>query len=282
MRWLLLLCLLMPAPALGGALFLEPAVVDNGGVTLLRWHGEPPSVALARCNGRLYHLRSTPAGIVALIGTDVELAPGSYQLDAVVVDRHGEAEFFHLRLDVRPATRPEERLTLPPAKVTPRDPAVLRRIETEQAMLGELFARHDSPPLWENFTLPVADPVGSLFGLRRILNGQPKAPHAGVDFRSAAGSPVQAAARGRVAFAGDLFHTGQTVILDHGEGLFSLYAHLQTIDCSPEALLEAGALLGRVGSTGRSTGPHLHWGVKLRGDRVDPLALTGLLGGEKR
>lgn len=282
MRWLLLLCLLLPAPALGGELSLEPAVVDNGGVTLLRWQGETPSVAVARCNGRLYHLRPTPTGFAALVGTDVELAPGSYPVEAVVVDRRGEAEFFRLRLEVRQAARPQERLTLPPAKVTPGDPAVLRRIEAEQAMLAELFARHDSPPLWEGFTLPVADPVGSLFGLRRILNGQPKAPHAGVDFRSAAGSPVQAAARGRVAFAGDLFYTGQTVILDHGEGLFSLYAHLHSIDCGPGEQIEAGAILGRVGSTGRSTGPHLHWGVKLRGDRVDPLALTGLLGGEKR
>lgn len=282
MRWLLLLCLLLPAPALGGALFLDPAVVEGGGVTLLHWQGETPSAAIARCNGRLYHLRPTPAGFAALLGTDVELAPGSYPLDAVVVDRRGEAAFFHLRLEVRLAARPEERLTLPPAKVTPRDPAVLRRIEAEQAMLAELFARHDSPPLWERFTLPVADPVGSLFGRRRILNGQPKAPHAGVDFRSAAGTAVQAAARGRVAFTGDLFYTGQTVILDHGEGLFTLYAHLQSIDCRQGELLDAGRVLGRVGSTGRSTGPHLHWGVKLRGDRVDPLALAGLLGGEKR
>lgn len=282
MMWLFLLCLLLPTQALGGELFLEPAVVDNGGVTLLRWQGEPPSSAIARCNGRTYHLRSTPAGFAALVGTDVELAPGSYPLDAVVVDRRGEAEFFHLRLQVRQAARPEERLTLPPAKVTPRNRAVLRRIEAEQAMLAALFSRHDSPPLWERFSAPVADPVGSLFGLRRILNGQPKSPHAGVDFRSAAGTSVQAAARGRVAFAGDLFYTGQTVILDHGEGLFSLYAHLQTIDCSQGELLDAGTILGRVGSTGRSTGPHLHWGVKLRGDRVDPLALTGLLSGEKR
>jgi murein DD-endopeptidase MepM/ murein hydrolase activator NlpD len=124
--------------------------------------------------------------------------------------------------------------------------------------------------------------VSSPFGLRRILNGQPKSPHAGVDFRSPAGTAVRAAARGRVAFAGELYYTGRTVILDHGEGLFSLYAHLQTLACSPEAVLEAGTVLGTVGSTGRSTGPHLHWGVKLRGDRLDPLALTELLSGEKR
>jgi len=282
MRWLFLLILLLPAQALADVLTLEPPVVDNGGVALLRWHGEPPSEAVARFNGRLYNLRSAPQGILALLGADLELTPGNYPVEVTVVDSRGKAESFHLRLEVRQAVRAEERLTLPPAKVTPTDPAVLKRIEKERALLADLFSRQQTPPLWESFAHPVADPVGSPFGLRRILNGQPKSPHAGVDFRSVAGTPVRAAARGTVAFAGDLFYTGQTVILDHGEGLFSLYAHLQTIDCSRGQLLDAGTVLGRVGSTGRSSGPHLHWGVKLRGDRVDPLALTELLGREKR
>ena len=282
MRWLFLLILLLPAQALAGVPTLEPPVVDNGGVALLRWHGAPPSEAVARFNNRLYNLRSTPQGMLALLGTDLELTPGSYPVEVTAVDPRGEAESFHLRLEVRQAVRPEERLTLPPAKVTPSDPAVLKRIEKERALLADLFSRQQTPPLWESFAHPVTDPVGSPFGLRRILNGQPKSPHAGVDFRSPAGTPVRAAASGKVAFAGDLFYTGMTVIIDHGEGLFSLYAHLQTIDCSPGELLDAGTVLGRVGSTGRSTGPHLHWGVKLRGDRVDPLALTELLGREKR
>lgn len=282
MRWLYLLFLLLPAQAPADVLTLEPPVVDTGGVALLRWHGEPPSEAVARFNGRLYNLRSAPQGILALLGTDLELTPGNYPVEVTVVDSRCKAESFHLRLEVRQAVRAEERLTLPPAKVTPTDPAVLKRIGEERALLADLFSRQLTPPLWESFAHPVADPVGSPFGLRRILNGQPKSPHAGVDFRSAAGTPVRAAARGTVAFAGDLFYTGQTVILDHGEGLFSLYAHLQTINCSRGQLLDAGTVLGRVGSTGRSSGPHLHWGVKLRGDRVDPLVLTELLGREKR
>jgi murein DD-endopeptidase MepM/ murein hydrolase activator NlpD len=282
MRWLFLLILLFPAQALAGVLTLEPPVVDNGGVALLHWHGAPPSEAVARFNNRFYNLRSTPKGMLALLGTDLELTPGSYPVEVTVVNPRGEAESFHLRLEVRQAVRPEERLTLPPAKVTPSDPAVLKRIEKERALLADLFSRQQTPPLWDSFVHPVSDPVGSPFGLRRILNGQPKSPHAGVDFRSPAGTPVRTAASGKVAFAGDLFYTGMTVIIDHGEGLFSLYAHLQTIDCSPGEVLDAGTVLGRVGSTGRSTGPHLHWGVKLRGDRVDPLALTELLGGEKR
>jgi murein DD-endopeptidase MepM/ murein hydrolase activator NlpD len=282
MRWLLLVGLLLTAPVWGGELSLEPPVIDNGGAALLRWSGETPSLAVARFNGRLYYLRAVPEGALALLGTDLELAAGSYPVAVTVVDRRGEARFFDRSLEVRQAPRPVERLTLPPAMVTPRDPAVLKRLEQERALLAELYARQTTPPLWDSFRTPVSDPVGSPFGLRRILNGQPKSPHAGVDFRSPAGTAVRAAARGRVAFAGELYYTGRTVILDHGAGLFSLYAHLQTLGCSPDAVLEAGAVLGTVGSTGRSTGPHLHWGVKLRGDRLDPLALTELLSGEKR
>jgi len=282
MRRLLFFFLLLPALSWAGELFLKPSVIDNGGVALLRWSGEPPSVAVARFNGRLYYLQSSPSSAQVLLGADLELAAGRYPVEVTVTDRQGNAEFFHLTLEVRQAVRPEERITLPPAMVTPRDPAVLKRIEKERVLLSELYGRQTTPPLWESLSFPVSDPIGSPFGLRRILNGQPKSPHAGVDFRSPAGTAVKATARGKVAFAGDLYYTGQTVILDHGEGFFSLYAHLQTIACGPEELLEAGAVLGTVGSTGRSTGPHLHWGVKLRGDRIDPLALAELLNGEKR
>ncbi len=149
-------------------------------------------------------------------------------------------------------------------------------------MLSSLFADSASPPLWGGFRRPVDDPFGSTFGLRRILNGQPRAPHAGIDFRSPRGTPVRASGRGRVAFVGDLYFTGRTVILDHGAGLFSLYAHLERSRCRTGELLEGGAILGEVGSSGRSTGPHLHWGFKLRGDRIDPLALLKTFPAGKR
>jgi len=282
MRILLSLLLLLPLPVWAGELVLSAPVVAGGEAVLLQWRGDTPSFALARFNDRLYHLRPDVDGATALLGTDLDLPSGLYPVAAAVVDRRGETKFFELRLEVRRAQRPEERLTLPPGKVTPSRPAVLRRIARERARLAELFAGEKTEPLWEGFRLPVADPVGSPFGLRRILNGLAKAPHSGVDFRSPAGTPVYAAARGRVVLADDLFYTGETVILDHGEGFFSLYAHLQEILCRPGELAEAGAILGKVGSTGRSTGPHLHWGVKLRGDRIDPLALVEVLAGEKR
>jgi murein DD-endopeptidase MepM/ murein hydrolase activator NlpD len=281
----LLALLLWPTPALAlvGTLYLSPPAVDPGGVTLLTWEGEAPTEAVARCNGRLYRFDPAPGRAVALIGTDLELAPGRYPLLVELTDAAGSTQTFRIRLEVRPARRAEERLTLPPAMVTPTDPVVRRRIERERRLLADLFSRTGTPSLWQLFARPVDDPVGSPFGLRRILNGQPRSPHSGVDFRSPPGTPVRAPARGRVAFAGDLYYTGLTVILEHGAGLFSLYGHLQAIDCAVGQLLVSGEVLGATGSTGRATGPHLHWGMRLQGDRIDPLALVEVLGGgEKR
>jgi murein DD-endopeptidase MepM/ murein hydrolase activator NlpD len=132
-----------------------------------------------------------------------------------------------------------------------------------------------SDRLWQGaFRLPVdVDPAPN-FGQRRILNGQPRSPHAGVDFGARRGAPVVAPARGRVVLAEPLFFSGRTVILDHGLGLFSLYGHLSTLSVKVGQRVETGTPLGAVGATGRATGPHLHWAVRLGGARVDPLALV--------
>lgn len=280
MRWIFLLLLILPAQALA-ALTLFPPAVDSGGVALLRWEGVPPFQAVARFNERVIYLTPTESGAACLLGTDVELPAGDYPVTVAVVDQRGGTSFYHTALVVRRTSRPEEHLTLPKDMVEPVDPAILKRIGNERRMLMKIFERQDRPALWKNFLLPVSDPVSSPFGLRRILNGKPRSPHAGIDFRSSRGTPIRAAADGIAVFVGDLFYTGKTVILDHGEGLYTLYAHLEVMDCRPGKRLVAGDVLGRVGSSGRSTGPHLHWGSKLRGDRIDPMALVELFGEEK-
>src|SRR5690606_30907835 len=121
--------------------------------------------------------------------------------------------------------------------------------------------------------LPVAGRPSSNFGLRSVYNGQPRSPHGGVDFSSPTGTPVRAPAGGRVALAEDLYFTGQTVILDHGLGLFSVLAHLSAMQVEQGSLVDGGTVVGRVGATGRVTGPHLHWGIRLHGARVDPISL---------
>jgi murein DD-endopeptidase MepM/ murein hydrolase activator NlpD len=277
----LLLLLLFGGESSAAGLSVAPEVIAAGGAALLRWEGETPAVAVGRFNGQSFYLTPGADEATAVLGVDLEAEPGDYPVVVAVTDRRGRTVIAEVTLRVNSIQRPEERLTLPPEMVTPQKPAILRRIGEESRRLAAIFAGTRPEFLPEAFSLPVADPLGSPFGVRRILNGEPKSPHGGVDFRSPRGTSVLAPATAQVAFVGDLYYTGRTVVLDHGEGLFSYYAHLEKILCQPGERLSRGAVLGRVGSSGRSTGPHLHWGVKLREARLDPLSLVELPFGEK-
>lgn len=273
--------MLWPLCAWGGSLSLSSAKLGTGEVVQLRYLGPPPAFALVRFNGKTFYMTPESSGAVAVIGVDVDEKPGVYPLRVAVNDVQGQTEFLELKLEVKTVSRPIERLTLPKRMVTPSNPDVLKRIARERELLKEIFGSVDGPFLVQSFMRPVSDVVGSPFGLRRVLNGIPKSPHSGVDFRSARGTTVHAPAKGKVVFAGDLYYTGRTVILDHGEGLLSYYAHLDEVKCREGEICTRAQELGTVGSTGRSTGPHLHWGVKLRGDRIDPLVLLRVLGRER-
>jgi len=277
--WLTLLLVLWTLPAWGGRLQLDPPVVPPGGVSWLVYHGEAELV-VARFRGQPLRLPPAPGGARRLLGVDLELPPGHYPVEVLAGSAAGRSEQLAVELEVRALERPVERLQLPDEMVTPKSPEVLARIEREALQLQELFGQ--ASPLRElaGFEAPVGDPTGSPFGLRRVLNGIPKSPHAGVDFRSPRGTEVHAPAPGRVVLADDLYYTGRTVILDHGGGLFSLYAHLDDIAVQAQAEVARGTVLGRVGSSGRSTGPHLHWGVRLLGARVDPLLVAVRLKGK--
>ena len=205
---------------------------------------------------------------------------GDVQVQAAIVDHRGETTLIDLVLRIVHKERPVEKLQLPKRMVSPQDPRDLARIERERQQLEELFAVR-SQRLWSRFVRPVDAPVNSIFGKRRLLNGEPRSPHSGTDFRSPTGAPVQAVSAGRAVLVDDLFYTGLTVILDHGEGLFSVYAHFSAADIAEGALVESGQLIGRVGSSGRATGPHLHLSMRLLGERVDPMALLALLPAEE-
>jgi murein DD-endopeptidase MepM/ murein hydrolase activator NlpD len=123
----------------------------------------------------------------------------------------------------------------------------------------------------------VPDPANSRFGTRSIYNGRPRSQHGGADFLSPAGTPVQAPNAAQVVLARDLYFLGHTVVLDHGQGLFSILAHLSFIGVHEGESVEAGQTVGRTGATGRVTGPHLHWAMRVAGARIDPLALVELL-----
>jgi murein DD-endopeptidase MepM/ murein hydrolase activator NlpD len=170
-----------------------------------------------------------------------------------------------------------QRLTLPKGMVD-LSPDNERRAEAEAVRLHALYDTITSVRLWRGrFTPPIASHVKSEgFGSRRIINGKPRAPHSGVDFAAPAGTLVVASNGGRVALVAEHFFGGRLVALDHGEGLYTLYMHLERIDVTEGALVERGAIIGAVGSTGRATGPHLHWSALLRRARIDPDALLKL------
>ncbi|MFQ5972971.1 MAG: M23 family metallopeptidase, partial [Alphaproteobacteria bacterium] len=165
---------------------------------------------------------------------------------------------------------------LPPRKVTPSEED-LARIRREAARIQAARAR-DSAEGWflDGFRWPVRGRLTGVYGSQRILNGEPRAPHLGVDIAAPRGTPVHAAARGFVALAeADLFFTGGTVVLDHGHGVSTIYSHLDTLEVSAGVVVEQGQRLGTVGSTGRSTGPHLDWRVNWFQVRLDPVLVAG-------
>ena len=269
------LLLLFPWTAQSSPLHLHPKQIADGEVALLTWSDPTSRQLTVTFNGHSFSLQNTADGARTLLGVPLGTSSTGLPVEIKLEDAEGRSRIYRETLQVVQTPRPEERLSLPPAMVTPQDPKIINRIQQEQTRLKKLFSTA-TVPTWTTFSAPVDDATGSVFGLRRILNGHPRSPHGGVDFRSPAGRPVKAAANGRVALADNLYFTGNTVIIDHGGKLFSIYAHLQKITCQLGDKIPVGSVLGTVGKTGRASGPHLHWGIRLRGDRIDPLALLRL------
>lgn len=212
-----------------------------------------------------------------LIGIDLAVEPGAYSA-VIEPDTGASIEQTVFPFDVKLRSFRTRTLTVDPGFVNPSAEA-LARIEQEARLLDEIWQDSAPTKLWDGpFTRPVPDPANSAFGTRTILNGEERNPHGGADFRSPAGRLVRAPNTGRVAFAGPLYFTGNTVVIDHGLSLFSTFAHLSRIEVEAGDIVKTAEVVGKVGSTGRVTGPHLHWGVRANGARVDPLSLLQVLG----
>ncbi|CAM2979979.1 M23 family metallopeptidase [Legionella worsleiensis] len=161
-------------------------------------------------------------------------------------------------------------------KVDPQ-PQDLVRIKNETKKLAQIYAHYSNQnPFQKKYTAPLNGEISSLFGLKRVYNKQPKDPHSGLDIASPEGQPIHAVNDGVVANIGDYFFTGKTVIIDHGMGVFSLYAHLSKITVTSGERIKQGKELGLVGMTGRVTGPHLHWSMIVNQTLVDPLLFVPL------
>ncbi len=211
-----------------------------------------------------------------LLGIDMDTRPGAYPLKVMGTEEAGRIYESVLILKVGKADFGRQSLSLPSSMVD-LDPRTMERVEKEEARLKVLFQGHRKEKIWKGpFARPVPGECSTTFGLRRIINGQAKSPHTGVDLRAEEGASILASNEGIVVLVDHLFFSGKSVILDHGWGTYSMYFHLSEILVRERERVEKGAVLGRVGSTGRSQGPHLHWGIRIDGARVDPLALLGL------
>ncbi len=198
----------------------------------------------------------------AVVGLSLSTKPGEHEIlvgkrrIAFKVSSH-EYETQHLTIKNRRQVNPL--------------PVDLKRIHRERKEMDSAFLHFaaDSMPNTD-FQSPVDGPRSSSFGLRRVLNGQPRNPHTGMDIAAPEGTPIVSPAEGIVTAIGNYFFNGNTILIDHGQGLVTMYCHLSSIDVKPGKAVDAGTLIGKVGQTGRVTGPHLHWGVSLNNARVDP------------
>src|ERR1700681_321017 len=210
-----------------------------------------------------------------LLGVDLEKAPGEYEFSVSATTENGEHAECTATLPVRAGKFATESLTVQKQFVEPNEQQAQRAV-AEEKKLRRIFDHITPEKLWHGpFRLPLTGGVrGTNFGKRRILNGQPRSPHTGADFPAPAGTPIHATQSGRVVLAEELYFSGNTVIIDHGLGIYSLYGHLSATDVAAGDNVKAGAVIGKVGATGRDTGPHLHWGVTVNKARVNPTKLV--------
>ena len=209
-----------------------------------------------------------------LAGIPLDSEPGSQRITLHGTGRDGGAAMESVVLQIVPARFRTRRLRVDDRFLNPPE-EMAGRIRREAETLRELFDRVRPGRLWDGaFTMPVPGPSTSAFGRLSVLNGTPQGRHQGSDFRAETGTPVRAPQSGEVVLADDLYYSGGTVIVDHGEGLYSLVAHLSRIAVKVGDRVERNALLGESGATGRVTAPHLHWAVRLQSVAVDPLSLA--------
>jgi hypothetical protein len=226
------------------------------------WQGKP-----------LMFFQLAESEFAALVGVDLRLKPGNYPLKFKILPPGGDSINRNANVEVVAKDYGVERLRLP-KKMVSLDEPTLKRVRREQAIFTALWKKQTPERYWSGpFTMPVTGKRLSPFGLRRIINDEPRSPHSGLDVRAPLGEPIRAANRGRVALVGEFFFAGNAVVIDHGLGLYTMYFHLSEQKVAQGDRVEKGSVIGLAGATGRASGPHLHWGVRLDGARIDPLEL---------
>jgi len=259
-----------------------PRVVKQGTVCLLKASGLTSLKSIyGEFQGKRFSmaLGAHDGSYESLIGIDINARPTACEIKVVATDSGNKVYSRTLSLRVEKARFGVESLSLPSSMVD-LDAKALERVNQEAKQLQTLFQTFKNERLWRGaFICPVDGELSSAFGLSRIINGQRRSPHTGVDFETEEGTPVWACNRGTVVLSDQLFFSGKSIVLDHGWGIYSMYFHLSEARVSEGDRVGRGATVGRVGSTGRSTEPHLHWAISIRGARVDPFSLLELTEG---
>ena len=250
----------------GNTLSLDTTPVPGGiAVIPLPANADP---ATARYRDKKVLITKTDDKLVAVIGLPLASKPGRHYLQ--VKDKQGKTQ--SLGFQVIDKAYEEQHITIKDKRKVNPQKRDMERITRESKQIKQAlrhWSAHEDVII--EFKKPVTGPTSSTFGLRRFFNEQARKPHSGLDIAAPEGTPIQAPAPGTVLDTGDFFFNGNTVLLDHGQSLVTMYCHMSRIDVAPGQTVNTGDKLGEVGMTGRVTGPHLHWGVSLNDARINPL-----------
>ena len=263
--WLLSLLLCLFFSSAQAAVFPRHNPVP-GGIALIPL-GEATQRPSARYNERPIVVTEHDGQWLAVVGVPLNSEPGEHHIQLQTPSQDTQRIAFQ----VKPKQYPEQHITIANQRQVDPHPEDLKRIRAEQTRSRAAYARWDAEQAARlGFILPVEGRISGVFGSRRVFNGQPRRPHSGLDIAAPTGTPIRAPAGGTVVEVGDFFFNGNTVFIDHGEGLVTMYCHMDSIGVEKGQQVAQGEIIGTVGATGRVTGPHLHWSVSLNNTLVDP------------
>ncbi len=266
------LCLALPAIVLAQGdmrRLLHKPVPGGVAVLPIGKSDQPPRADYGK--HRVMVLRDTDQQWVAFVGIDLKTRPGRQQIN---VRRGGQTDTIFF--DVEAKKYKEQRITLKNKSHVNPDPEQVKRYEREfKAQMDAYSQYREVTPSNVLLDRPVNGRLSSPFGLRRFFNGEERNPHSGLDFAVPQGTAIKAPAAGVVTIVDDYFFNGKTVFVDHGQGFITMYCHLSAFSVKVGDVVKRGQELGKVGATGRATGPHLHWNVSLNNVRVDPAIFIG-------